>query len=833
DDLPRVAQLSKRTNQFNANPLPLNESDLVQRLESGATCLTVQVADRFGDYGLVGAMLHRFDEKANRLAVELFLLSCRAMGKGVERAMLIALGEQAGRIGAESVAVAHRETDRNEPCRRFFDSVGGFTLAAYEAAELPPLPAEPMADPTGGKTVGGPLPAIPLFDAALARRIATELSDPRQVHTRISEEKKRPRPELSQALIRPGTETEKRLAAIWTEILGLEEVGREDPFSALGGSSIQLVRLHVALMREFGCVLDLVELFELPTIASQAARLATGVQTGATSGTTSAVPRETTEVSSSRHDDDEAVAIIGMALRVPGANDPVQFWENLVGGVESITRFERDEVEYPGEYDKPGYVPAKGLIDAIDRFDASFFGYLPKEAKIMDPQQRIFLELAWEAMERAGYTPETHGGRIGVYGGAYFDTYLLNNLCTDREYLANLIPQIQVGSLQTELGNDKDYLATRVAFKLNLRGPAMTLQTACSTSMVAIIEASRAIRSGLCDMALAGGVTVTLPLKRGYFYTEHGMLSKDGHCRAFDEEASGTVFGNGAGVILLKRLSDAIRDRDHIHAVISGTGLNNDGGVKHSYTAPSVEGQVDVIRMAHRDAAVDPASIGYIEAHGTGTPLGDPIEVTALTKAFRSAGVEQNQTCALGSLKTNIGHLDVASGVCGIIKTALSLENAVMPPTLHFRKANPKIDFENSPFYVNTERTPWTTEPAGPPRRAGISAFGVGGTNAHVVLEEAPVVNSSDSNRRQQLFLLSARSEEALAKASENLTAFATTPGGIHPADAAWTLAIGRKPFPCRRAVAAESFEALAAALQKGGGVTGTADRSNPPVHFL
>ena len=312
---------------------------------------------------------------------------------------------------------------------------------------------------------------------------------------------------------------------------------------------------------------------------------------------------------------------------------------------------------------------------------------------------------------------------------------------------------------------------------MNLRGPAMTLQTACSTSMVAIIEACHAIRSGLCDMALAGGVTLTLPLKRGYFYTEQGMLSGDGHCRAYDEKATGTVFGNGAGVVMLKRLSDAVRDRDHIHAVIRGTGMNNDGGVKHSYTAPSIEGQVDVIRMAHRDAGIDASSIGYIEGHGTGTPLGDPIEVTALTKAFRAAGVSENQFCALGSLKTNIGHLDVASGVCGLIKTALSLEKATLPPILHYQTPNPKIDFANSPFYVNAKLTPWTEGRHGEPRRAGISAFGVGGTNAHVILEEAPEVVSMPSPRANQLFLLSARNEEALAAAPPTLGNFAANPG--------------------------------------------------------
>ena len=822
-DLPRTAQLTKRTNQFNANPLRLSEGELAEKVASGATCLSVRVEDRFGDYGLVGAMLAG-PVSGENLPAGLFLLSCRAMGKGVERIMLKTLAQRALAAGARTLSIAFTGTDRNEPVRRFFEGIGGFTLDAAKIAELSAVPDE--AEATASPDQANPPVAGssgPLFDPALALRIATELRDPEAIH-RLLIATKRPRPELAQAFVKVGTKTQARLAEIWRGILGLEEVGLEDPFSALGGSSIQLVRLHASLRREFGIALDLVELFELPTIAAQASRIDSERKASMVSNTPTDHPHPS-------HDD--AVAVIGMALRVPGANDPETFWQNLVDGVESISFFRQDEVEYPEEFAKPGYVGAKGLVDDIDKFDANFFGILPKDAKIMDPQQRVFLELAWEAMERSGYTPETHTQRIGVYAGAYFDTYLLTNLCTDRDFLANLIPQIQVGSLQCELGNDKDYLATRVAFKMNLRGPAMTLQTACSTSMVAIIEACRAIRSGICDMALAGGITLTLPLKRGYFYTEQGMLSADGHCRAYDEKASGTVFGNGAGVVMLKRLSDAVRDRDHIHAVIRGSGINNDGGVKHSYTAPSVAGQVDVIRMAHRDAGIAASSIGYIEGHGTGTPLGDPIEVTALTKAFRAEGVSENQFCALGSLKTNIGHLDVASGVCGLIKTALSLEKAALPPILHYQTPNPKIDFANSPFYVNARLTPWTEGRNGQPRRAGISAFGVGGTNAHVILEEAPAVVSSGSPRANQLFLISARTEDALAAASTNLANFACDPGDTTAADTSWTLAIGRKPFRCRRAVAAPDFASLAKALRSGAGISGIAERSNPPVNFL
>lgn len=828
-DLARVSQLTLRTNQFNANALRLTESELRARLAAGHGGLAVRVADRFGDYGLVGAMFFR-EAPGSELVVDGFLLSCRAMGKGVERAMVQALAEEARKRGAERLSFDFVKTDRNEPCRRFFEMIGAelsidggaYLIEAERAVDLPLIPIEPTPKTGGGSSAARSGDIGGRVGGRLAERIAGELRNPESLRQFLRASALRPRPEISQAYVRPGRELEKRIARIWCQILELESVGVEDPFVALGGTSLRMVRLHAALRREFDTGIGLAELFELPTIVDIARRLEGGSKE--ISEATHATPRG---------GKDDAVAIVGLALRVPGAENPEQFWDNLAQGIESLSRFDRGEIDNPEDFEKPGFVPVKGIIDGVDQFDASFFGILPKDAKIMDPQHRIFLELAWEAMERAGYRPDTMRARVGVYAGAYFDSYLLANLCTDPEFLADLIPSIQVGSLQTELGNDKDYLATRVAFKLNLRGPAMTLQTACSTSMVAIVEACRAIRSGLCDMALAGGVTVTLPLKRGYHYTEQGMLSGDGHCRAFDEKASGTVFGNGAGVVVLKRLSDAVRDRDHIHAVIRGTGLNNDGGVKHSYTAPSVEGQADVIRMAHRDAGVDPRSITYIEAHGTGTPLGDPIEVAALTKAFRAAGVEENQTCAIGSLKPNIGHLDVASGVCGVIKTALSLERSLLPPLLHFQKPNPKIDFANSPFYATTGLSPWKRGIEGEPRRGGVSSFGVGGTNAHVVVEEAPPVTSGPSTRRFQLFPLSARSAAALAVVASRMTGFARESSGVEAADAAWTLAVGRKPFRCRRVVVAENFADLASKLESGAGVAGQTDRSNPPVNFL
>lgn len=367
----------------------------------------------------------------------------------------------------------------------------------------------------------------------------------------------------------------------------------------------------------------------------------------------------------------EGVAIVGMSGRFPGARDVSQFWKNIQGGVNSISHFTPEELDIPlpqasmDEFTSV-FVRAKGILDDIDQFDARFFGYLPREVELMDPQQRVFLEICWEAMEHAGYDAQRYTGAVGVYAGCYIDTYLLWNLCSNPEFLAKLVDSIQVGSLQTELGNDKDYLATRVAYKLGLRGPAMTVQSACSTSLVAIATACQSLEAYSCDMALAGGVTIVLPQKKGYFYKEGGMLSPDGTCRTFDENAAGTVFSNGAAVVLLKRVADAVADGDTIYGVIRGYATNNDGGQKVSYTAPSVEGQAEVIALAMGMAGIDPRSIGYIEAHGTATPLGDPIEIAGLTTAFRT-GTPDTGYCAIGSVKANLGHLDCASGAIGLI----------------------------------------------------------------------------------------------------------------------------------------------------------------------
>jgi amino acid adenylation domain-containing protein len=509
-----------------------------------------------------------------------------------------------------------------------------------------------------------------------------------------------------------------------------------------------------------------------------------------------------------------AIAIVGMAGRFPGARNVREFWRNLVNGVESISRFSQAEIEQRDRetMKAPNFVPARSILDDVEVFDASFFGIYPKEAEMMDPQHRIFLECCWESLEDAGCDPGNFAGPIGVFAGCSMNTYFLGHLCAERQFIDRFTGGYQTSNYQALAGNHIDFLATRVSYKLNLRGPAFTLQSGCSTSLVAISQACQSLYSHQCDLALAGGSSVTLPQKRGYLYEEGGMVSPDGHCRAFDAKAQGTVFGSGAAVVALKRLEDAIAHGDHIYAVIKSAALNNDGAQKVGYTAPSVEGQAQVVTLAQDLAGVHPESIGYIECHGTGTPLGDPIEVAALTQAFRR-GTQKKNFCAIGTAKTNVGHLDVAAGVTGLIKTALSLQHEMLPANLHFERPNPRINMENSPFYVNAKLSEWkrTAEP----RRAGVSSFGVGGTNAHIIVEEAPQIESQPSARDAKLILLSARSEAALDRAGANLCGHLEKNPDLDIADVAFTLQAGRRSFEHRRVFVASDIQD-ACSLLKG-----------------
>lgn len=488
------------------------------------------------------------------------------------------------------------------------------------------------------------------------------------------------------------------------------------------------------------------------------------------------------------------IAVIGMSGRFPGARNLDEFWQNLLDGVESITFFEDRELEAagiaPSLLRNPEYVKAKGVLEDAEWFDASFFGYTPREAETMDPQQRLFLECAWEALESAGYDASRYEGLIGVYGGVGPNAYFINNLYPNRPLME------LVGDFQMMIGNDKDYVATRVSYKMNLRGPSITVQTGCSTGLVAVAQACQSLLGGDCDIALAGASSINVPTRSGYLHQTGGIKSPDGHCRAFDARAQGTVFSDGAGVVALKRLDEALADGDFIHAVIKSAAVNNDGSQKAGFTAPSIAGQVEVVRAAMNMAEVDPDSIGYIEAHGTGTPIGDPIEVAALTQAFRTR-TSRKAFCAIGSVKPNIGHTDAAAGIAGLIKTVLMLKHRVIPPTLHFERANPEIDFDAGPFYVNTDRVDWKRGSV--PRRCGVTSLGIGGTNAHAILEEAPAEGAPRKSRPWKMLPLSARSNEGLEEATMRLSRHLERHPDLDLGDVAFTLQTGRKAFPHRR----------------------------------
>ncbi|BAY66481.1 beta-ketoacyl synthase [Calothrix brevissima NIES-22] len=504
------------------------------------------------------------------------------------------------------------------------------------------------------------------------------------------------------------------------------------------------------------------------------------------------------------------VAIIGLAGRFPGAKNIDEFWQNLLNGVESIKSFTDEELLAAGVeptlLHQPNYVKAGAILNDIEMFDAAFFGYNPREAEILNPQHRLFLECAYEALENAGYNPQTYQSPIGVYSALSKNDYLLDNIYPNQDLIA------AVGISPILIANG-DYLSTLVSYKLNLSGASITVQTACSSSLVAVHLACQGLLSGDCEMALAGGVSIRLPQMSGYLYQEGDILSADGHCRTFDAKAQGAVGGNGLGIVVLKRLENALEDGDRIYAVIKGSAINNDGAMKIGYTAPGVEGQANVILAAQATSEIPTETITYIEAHGTATPLGDPIEVEALTQAFR-VNTDKKGFCAIGSLKTNIGHLDAAAGVAGLIKTALALHHQVIPPSLHFEQPNPKIDFANSPFYVNTKLSQWDTGET--PRRAGVSSFGIGGTNAHVILEAAPVLEQPafEQVRKYQLLLLSAKTDSALDQMTANLAEHLQQHPELNLADVAYTLQVGRKTYNHRRMLVCSDLDSAIVGLK-------------------
>ncbi|WP_163864652.1 non-ribosomal peptide synthetase/type I polyketide synthase [Myxococcus eversor] len=608
-------------------------------------------------------------------------------------------------------------------------------------------------------------------------------------------------------------------------VLGVPAVHPERNFFELGANSVHLIQLHLRIKQELGLTIPVVELFGNPTVRSLAMRL------GAPGAAVKPVP----VAEAPRKQGDRDIAIIGMSGRFPGAATLDAFWSNLVGGVESVGTFTDEELLAAGvsesAFRDPRYVRASAVMEGFDAFDADFFSLTPREARSLDPQQRVFLECAWEALEHAGYPPSACDAVVGVYAGKSVSHYRYPypDLTRPISFFQDLVSQ------------DKDFLATQTSYKLDLRGPSVNLQTACSTSLVSVSTACDALLDGRCDMALAGGVAIKVPHKVGYLYEEGSIFSGDGHCRPFDSRANGTLPGSGAGVVVLKRLSQALADGDRVLAVIKGSAVNNDGHRKVGFMAPGVEGQFDVVRRAHQHAGVDPRTISYVEAHGTGTAMGDPIEIAALTRAFGEQ--TESRSCGLGSVKSNIGHLDSAAGIAGLIKVVLSLQHRTLAPSLHFEQPNPRIDFEHSPFYVVDKAMPWNV--ASGPRRAGVSSFGIGGTNAHVVVEEAPATRGVEASatlrdRSRHLLTLSARSDAALRQlAGQYQSLLEGTDAAL--ADVCFSANTGRVAFEHRLAMVASERGDMAALLgaaakteERPGMVHGVLDpKQSPKVAFL
>jgi amino acid adenylation domain-containing protein len=624
-------------------------------------------------------------------------------------------------------------------------------------------------------------------------------------------------------------ESERVLAEIWCQVLSLPRAGLHDNFFELGGTSLAAFSIVQLVSARLGVEISVIKIFEHATIATfaqflQGRKDELGVVRSAYER---AKDRRRMATSPTAFD----VAVIGVAGRFPGAANVDELWRNLCEGRESVTVFRREDLDPlvpESDRNDPNYIPARGVLAGSDLFDAAFFGITPNEAELMDPQLRVFMEVAWEAFESSGYVGGTIAGDVGVWAGMGNNFYYHHNVLTRPDKLAIM------GDIAAEIANEKDHIAPRVSHKLNLKGPSLSVHTACSTTLVVIENAYQALVSNQVDVALAGGVDIRTPQRSGQRFEEGGVFSNDGHCRPFDAAATGTMFGEGAGAVVLKRLDDAIRDGDTIWGVIRGAAVNHDGGHKVSYLAPSVEGQARVIASALGIADIDPGTVSLIEAHGTATPIGDPIEIEALTRVHRCFS-QRRRYCAVGSIKGNFGHATTAAGIAGVLKVILSMRHRQIPPTLHFSKPNPRIDFASSPFFVNDKLVDW--EPKGVPRRAGVSSFGFCGTNAHIVLEEAPApLASSAPSRAHQLVLLSARNVDALEEGAKRLSLALAGRSPAELADALFTTHLGRKRFEHRRCAVVENGDEVATILTQASGarsVSAKSDVENPPVLFM
>lgn len=834
-DIPRISQLSYRTNQFNFSTIRRDEGQMQELAESDTyDCFQVRVSDRFGEYGLTGVIIA---SKTGEYIIDSFLLSCRVLGKGLEHELVRFLGTKARESGAEYIVFRFRETAKNTPAKMFLDQSfsdyastveGGcdYRVPVSFAEQLKFSYATDDEDDGGGEESAEPAkgPDRTIRERNAFTRLVSEnyitVGSIRQAAR--GKGKRQKKDEKRSKQLSPGSKSglTKLVTDVWKEVLNLDDLGPGDNFFDLGGHSVLIPQIVIDLANNHDIRINIVDIFQYPTINDLVNFIADSEPESQ-----NLLKEEAGERSSKPGD----IAVIGVAGRFPGSENTDGFWDTIINGREQVVRHSREELEeknVPGEMlDNERYVYASPRLDIADKFDSSFFGFTPREADFMDPQHRMFLEVCYEAMESAGYRKESHDFPVGVFGGCGMNNYLVKNI------LPAALKGNSIGEIQTILNNNSDYLTTRVSYKMNLRGPSIDIQTACSTSLVAVHMACRSIIDGESRMALAGGSFISFPRDEGYMYEPGEISSPDGHCRPFDKDAVGTLFGEGAGVVVLKRMEDALEDKDNILAVIKATAINNDGSQKVGYMAPSVKGQSEVIQSALRKSGINPETISYIETHGTGTKMGDPIEIAALSQTYRRY-TEKKAYCALGSVKANIGHLDAAAGISGLIKTVLLLNNKKLPPMVNFSVPNPELDLDESPFYINKELRDWETN--GHPRRAAVSSFGIGGTNAHCILEEVPQRQSKESARRIHFIPLSARGKAAMQRQVDNFGSYLKTTG--HKiADIAWTLQQGREHLPARTVSWFDSEDGDKDIFDAGKDrkVTGTSSARDPRVVFM
>ena len=829
ENIPRISQLTYRTNQFNFTTLRKRENEINSiSADKNFECYQVSLSDRFGEYGLIGVVIVN---KSEGYDVDVFLLSCRVLGKGVEHLIISFLGKKARLAESRLLTLHFRKTEKNTPAGDFLLSNFADTLKTDNEIQTFDIPVDRAAD-----FIFNPESTAVYQEVKEGSEIKVShgnlngkdkndfyymiLDRYLSLENLVAELNKRTIVKADALPARASGLTEMNVLSVWQQILKSDAFGNSDNFFDIGGHSVLIPQIVIKLQKLFNYGISIVDVFQYPTVHDLAAYID---GKGKPEIISSEIVKNTEKMGSLVKD----IAIIGMAGRFSGVSNIEEFWSAISSGTEKISFYTKEELINKGVdkdlIENKDYVFANGNIDSADKFDSAFFGITPREADFMDPQHRVFLETCYEGLENAGYTSEQYKGEIGVFAGCGMNNYLLKNLFQHPGSIRSL------GEFQTIINNNSDYLTTRVSYKLNLTGPSIDVQSACSTSLVAIHLACQNLIAGSCDIALAGGVFIQIPHSEGYMFESGGIFSPDGHCRPFDSKADGTLFGEGSGVIVLKRLDDAIRDNDTISAVIKGSAINNDGSGKVGYMAPSVSGQVAVVKRAIADAKISPETISYIETHGTGTKLGDPVEVKALSHVFRSLS-DNKSYCALGSVKANIGHLDAAAGVAGVMKVVMMLKNRKLPPQPNYNSPNPELHLEDTPFYINTSLTDWPATNG--PRRAGISSFGIGGTNAHCIIEEYSEPIKTRSAEKFHLLPISAKTLEALNNLTQSISLHVLN-SGQDIADISYTLQHGRNNYKHRSLLVYKSAVNEGPLLVTNTEVNGIQELCNPSVVFM